>query len=50
MIADRTRRLRAEASGDWIELAYRGVLYTLAATPLWGAGVIVVIAWHRARL
>jgi hypothetical protein len=50
MIAERTRRSRAEASEGWVGLAYRGVLYTLAATPIWGAGVTVVIVWQRARL
>ena len=50
MIADRTRRLRAEAYGDWVGAAYRGVLYLLAATPFWGAGVTLLIVWHRTHL
>jgi hypothetical protein len=50
MITDRTHRLRAEAYGDWAGLAYRAVLYTLAATPVWGAGLMLVIVWQRTQL
>lgn len=50
MITQRHSRLRAEAYGDWLGLAYRGLLYGLAATPFWGAAVMVVMVWHRTHL
>jgi len=37
------------ARTDWLCLVYRGVFYTLAATPVWGGAVAVAIVWHRTR-
>jgi hypothetical protein len=52
MIVDRStrRRLRAESYGDWLGVPYRVVLYMLAATPAWGAALMVAIVWHRTHL
>ncbi|HVZ02334.1 MAG TPA: hypothetical protein VHA35_22700 [Dongiaceae bacterium] len=43
------RRLRAEAYGDWLGLAYRGLFYALAATPVWGAAMMAAIVWRHAH-
>ena len=45
-----TRRFRTEAYGDWLGLAYRGLLYGLVATPVWGAGLMLAIVWHHGHL
>ena len=50
MITNTTRRFRAEAYGEWVGLAYRGLLYGLASTPLWGAGLTFIVIWHRTYL
>ena len=50
MTSTRTRRWRIEAYADWVGLAYRGVLYTLAATPFWGAPIALIIVWHHTHL
>ena len=35
----------AEALGDWLGLGYRGLLYALAATPIWGAALALYIVF-----
>ena len=42
------RRLRAEATADWLGLAYRVLFYVLATTPAWGIALALAVLWTRA--
>jgi hypothetical protein len=51
MMTSQTRRmLFAEACLDWLALAYRGLLYVLVTTPVWGTVLAFAIIWDRMHL
>lgn len=33
-----------------LRLTYRCLFYTLAGTPIWGAGLMLAIVWHHTHL
>jgi len=41
------RRLRQEATADWLGLAYRAAFLVLVTTPVWGTALALGIVWQH---